>query len=451
MFGNGTCAAAVVATQFCCYRQRQEMSMKSLPRSPMPGTATTLTATMMARAFQSSTSHQKRGLAEMMAPPPTPTAQTSSSSCLDCQSLQSSLKRVRLSSSPGELRLQRDLRHLETSSTTGSWQRVRDEASDHDVWVWHPPAPPVSVRSLSKTAAGPRHPQIELRQLESLRLRLTYDNSVVVWIQVPRMYPHKPPIISRIVYNNNNHTTAQLQQQQHSKEIQNILVQEAPPMRAAGEEKSATAASTAQLHQQTPGSEISSSSASSPDNNQENLAYHLSNNGFHDANTVVYHNWSPVQRLGNVLEFVISVLEQQQRQQDNNHCNLPLTYSSSSLSSTAPIDRAFSSSSASWSRRNSSSSIGSTSHGGGIEGFFQPRSSFPTAEERKTCHQEEDMMMGIARDEDGQPLGEEFLNPKRFDVGYDREKPPITMDMDVHSHVQYQCPDTNTMMMMEDL
>ena len=182
--------------------------MKALPRTPSQSTASTITATMMAKAFENN--HNKRGLSEMMAPPPTPTAQPS---YLNCQSLENSLKRVRLSSSPGELRLQRDLRHMVSS---GSWVPKQD-ANGHGTgndYVWHPPAP--SIRTQTQKMKPPPH--IELQQVESLRLRLTFEHSVTIWIQVPRMYPHRPPLISRIVYNN-----------QQYQGIQSILVQEAPP------------------------------------------------------------------------------------------------------------------------------------------------------------------------------------------------------------------------------
>lgn len=362
--------------------------MKSLPRTPCQNTASTSTATMMAKAFQNN--HHKRGLAEMMAPPPTPTG-PQSNSYLDCQSLQSSLKRVRLSSSPGELRLQRDLRHMVSS---GSWitkqQDQQQTSSQNETLVWHPPAPPV-------TARPPTNPQqtlhIELQQVESLRLRLTFQHSVVAWIQIPRMYPHRPPLISRIVYNHHNNDS----NINSNAGIQSILVHEAPPNRGTGE-----------------------STAEQEDNN--------SHDAIQCANTVVYRTWSPVQRLGDLLDFVIQVFQKQHQemnfsthsrgtQQFQSINDVSLTYSSSSLSSNS-----------SWSRRSSNSSITSattsgyrTSTGTVFPGWIHPAQT------------NGDMST--------------FLTPNRFDMGYDRAIPPMTMDVDgAAAHQQVGIPQQVSMM-----
>ena len=99
---------------------------------------------------------------------------TESAGSLDCQSLQRSLKRVRLSSSPGELRLQLDLRHLVMSR---EWVQTAE-----DVWYW------------PRTAC-----RLEQCQVDPLRLILTLPQQyATVWIQIPRMYPHRPPVVTRI-------------------------------------------------------------------------------------------------------------------------------------------------------------------------------------------------------------------------------------------------------------
>lgn len=90
---------------------------------------------------------------------------------LDCQALQRSLKRVRLSCSPGELRLQRDIRHLVLSE---HWIRLSDSA-------WQSPCQKVRLE----------------RHTDPLMLILKVQH-VMVWIQIPRMYPHRPPCVTRI-------------------------------------------------------------------------------------------------------------------------------------------------------------------------------------------------------------------------------------------------------------
>jgi len=104
----------------------------------------------------------------------------------DCQSLESSLKRVRLSCSPGELRLLRDLKSL-------NWDILRS-----DQW---------------------RKGSVRLTQVHPLRLLLEWKQQRRLWIQIPRRYPHKPPVISRL---------------EGWSEIEQILITEAPPMSSQG-------------------------------------------------------------------------------------------------------------------------------------------------------------------------------------------------------------------------
>ena len=146
---------------------------------------------------------------------------SSSPASLDCHSLQSSLKRIRLSCSPGELRLQRDL-----------------SALGH--FGWQPQQDSISLSTATNNRGGdfPSHPprwrkaNAELVFLDPLRLKLTYvdvdsaattandmnndetawsttgsntttssstsiSSTTTMWIQIPRMYPHRPPVISR--------------------------------------------------------------------------------------------------------------------------------------------------------------------------------------------------------------------------------------------------------------
>ena len=107
---------------------------------------------------------------------------TDSTSSLDCQSLQRSLKRVRLSSSPGELRLQLDLRQL---TQNNEWIQTSED-------VWH--CPRTKCR-LEQSQADP------LRLVFFLPTSSTCSRNASatrIWIQIPRMYPHRPPTITQI-------------------------------------------------------------------------------------------------------------------------------------------------------------------------------------------------------------------------------------------------------------
>jgi len=145
---------------------------------------------------------------------------SSSPASLDCQSLQTSLKRIRLSCSPGELRLQRDL-----------------SALGHFGWQQQQDSPSSSTATNHRGGDFPSHPpkwrkaNAELILLDPLRLKLTCvdvaaaaandmnedettwsttgsstsrnstcrsTSSTTMWIQIPRMYPHRPPVISRV-------------------------------------------------------------------------------------------------------------------------------------------------------------------------------------------------------------------------------------------------------------
>jgi hypothetical protein len=131
---------------------------------------------------------------------------------LDCQSLQHSLKRVRLSSSPGELRLQRDLRHLVLSCR---WVPV-----DEDLWCLEPTtgSTGASNNNRSNSNNNNNNSGIQLQRLTTATLKLqvvlprhhnsttanaaTTPTSTVahVWLQIPRLYPHRPPVVTRIAY-----------------------------------------------------------------------------------------------------------------------------------------------------------------------------------------------------------------------------------------------------------
>lgn len=107
--------------------------------------------------------------------------ESTSSTSLDCQSLQRSLKRVRLSSSPGELRLQLDLRQLAQSH---EWVQTAEE-----VWHW-----PRTKCRLEQCQVDP------LRLVFFIPQQQHSGNMTRVWIQIPRMYPHphRPPCVTQI-------------------------------------------------------------------------------------------------------------------------------------------------------------------------------------------------------------------------------------------------------------
>lgn len=80
------------------------------------------------------------------------------------------LKRLRLSTSPGELRLERDLHHLPMH-----WTRVNN-------CRWES-----------------RHGMVVLeRKRDPMTFSLQTDQNSQVWIEISRSYPHEPPVITHV-------------------------------------------------------------------------------------------------------------------------------------------------------------------------------------------------------------------------------------------------------------
>ena len=196
------------------------------------------------------------------------------SSPLDCYSLQSSLKRVRLSRSPGEFRLQKDLANL------GGWERIAPPQTHSHTLQPQP----------EYWRKGPARLVVE----DSHRVILTLDNSSQIqqqqmqfqgqnqfhsapppskfWIQVPRMYPHRPPAVARM---------------ENVSWMRHVVIQDAPPARAADEynfEHNHTAGTTSDMD---------------PSLQHMKHATDICEDG-----TVVFQ-WNPVMHLGNLLDFLM--------------------------------------------------------------------------------------------------------------------------------------------------
>lgn len=105
---------------------------------------------------------------------PHPHSSTESNSHVDC--LQQSLKKVRLSSSPGELRLQKDLRHL-------VMHRHWKLSTSCDGTLYQ--APHANVR-------------LWVDDKDPLQLALDLQNQVRVRLHVPPLYPHRPPVVQQV-------------------------------------------------------------------------------------------------------------------------------------------------------------------------------------------------------------------------------------------------------------
>ena len=305
---------------------------------------------------------------------------------LDCHSLQSSLKRVRLSCSPGELRLQRDLRNLVTEQ---GWNQVGEHCWNLE-----------DVASLEQVTK-----QDPLRLLLLVRCggvgghgqstgETTWKRC---WITIPRMYPHRPPVISRIedMPSDNGQPTTKDQtapgwdsftgnpfSRQHHLQLQN---------------RSRPAVERIVIHEAPPNGQAPSVPCGS---------------------TVVYNHWSPIMRLGDLLSFVLNVLFEQD---NTDGCEINNGMTEASLSNGClPPDTVSRPSSAArrsdFSHRNtqyilsSSSSASSTS----------PTNTFFVEE-----HKMEDSISGVSDFHSNQPTDLNYFPPNRFDAGYGKYLDPL--------------------------
>jgi hypothetical protein len=215
-----------------------------------------------------------------------------SSMSLDCQSLQASLKRVRLSCSPGELRLQRDVRQL----VNQGWNPVGEHC-----WVYGGGGASSSERAAAMTTAYNaggagggvlRSAKLEqVTQHDPLRLSLSLvvqlaggggeQQQHFIMIQIPRMYPHRPPVIVRIDSHPANTAatgSSSSSGRRQCRQVERIVVHEAPSI---GQEPPPVSCGT----------------------------------------TVVYNQWSPVMQLGDLLAFCMNVFTQTEKETNNANAN----------------------------------------------------------------------------------------------------------------------------------
>ena len=148
----------------------------------------------------------------------------------DCSFIGQSLKRVKISTSPGELRLDRDIEQL-LSGTTKQWTstvnndinnqswgrgtRIHSELYCNNARLIRDPVDPLRLRltCLHQPISTPPQNNINVHHGTQHLLSHSSSSSPIPperWtylIQMPRMYPHFPPLITRVTkdYNDNAH------------------------------------------------------------------------------------------------------------------------------------------------------------------------------------------------------------------------------------------------------
>lgn len=336
----------------------------------------------------------------------------SSSSSLDCQSLQSSLKRVRLSCSPGELRLQRDLGCLPAMGWTPETDIQDDCMMDSPMGsasnggVGGGPAStgsgtaarPFALESNPRWFLQSSNLSAELQLLDPLRLVLSIQRPQRcsrLWIQIPRMYPHRPPVISRI----------------ENMAMDQIVVLEETPGMPHGQD---------------------TSSGSPPGT----------------TTTLYYKEWSPVRHLGDLLLFLLQA----------SASSLPLSRSTSFATSVASTDSGeetsvhFTSSMTTEFASSSSSSSGASASSTSSPNDVS--SSATTIHRRHASpaqfmdeHKMDDVFVCYKNKVvDCTDMAVQVLAPNRFDVGYGKYCNPLELQ---HRKTlqQHQQHDPNAMEM----
>jgi len=231
---------------------------------------------------------------------------SSSSSSLDCQSLQTSLKRIRLSCSPGELRLQKDLNVLGNfgwepqqqqlqltipTITTKKSSRNNNNCDIVDAFSSHPPKWRHSETYAELILLDPLHLQLKYMGKNNNPHVSAYDfgttsvstTTTTLWIQIPRLYPHRPPVISRA-----DHSPT------------HFVVRDSPGIIGNG--------------------------SSDFDDNHQHLPIHSEQGEMFSSmdETMAIMDWSPIQQIGDLLRFILEQLYSTSR---------PTSSLSSSLSS----------------------------------------------------------------------------------------------------------------------
>ncbi len=225
----------------------------------------------------------------------------------NCNSIGQSLKRVKISTSPGELRLEKDLEILNQNQWTCC-------SSQNNNYVPVQPSPWRSnAISTSRSNGELCHKNARLVRdpVDPLRLRLTclhqpFSQSLferwTFMIQIPRMYPHLPPLITRVTrelisnenmahisnISNGSASTfivaSSVMQASEPPEVEQILIRSPPPPRNKYD------AVNTELH-----------------NNIHNRHHDNSKFLSIDEATAVYNSWSPVSTLGDLLDFLIAI------------------------------------------------------------------------------------------------------------------------------------------------
>jgi hypothetical protein len=231
-----------------------------------------------------------------------------SQSPFNCNSIGQSLKRVKISTSPGELRLDKDIEILMNENQWCSTLPPQNYVPIEQPSSWRS-----ATTSSSRSHGELCHKNARLVRdpVDPLRLRLTclhqpFSQSLFErWtylIQMPRMYPHQAPLITRV--------TREIISNENMARISNVSISASAAI---------VASSVMQMHAEPPvPDQILIRSPPIPMyRNQSNPGFDATMNREHndehskllaiDAATAVYNSWSPISTLGDLLDFLMAI------------------------------------------------------------------------------------------------------------------------------------------------
>lgn len=310
---------------------------------------------------------------------------------VDCNLLQSSLKRVRLSRSPGEFRLQRDLKTLNSEQWGSSHHSPNAMNFSSTTWIHRSTGTrltmvdslriclflPLTALQDSGQQTSDASPQ-QLYQHQNHSYHRDYRWRIM--IQLPRMYPHSPPVVTRV----------------DGLALDSIIIKEQPP--------GTNFLTETQLarSQSTSGTQVFSSSTLG-------------------GKTVEWNQWSPIAGLGELLDFLMQVAVSNpytgtggssaagslsgvtNSMMGTNHASIAVATGRTSSSSSSLSSVSSASSLSSWGNRN----IMHNGQGVG-NNTVAADTSMMTADETASTR--------------SNVSGASFLSPNRFDVGYGKSE-----------------------------
>jgi len=336
---------------------------------------------------------------------------------VDCNLLQSSLKRVRLSRSPGEFRLQRDLKTLDAMKWGSS--HVAPNALNFAATTWiHRSSgarltmvdslricmflPMTATYQNIQNSTGVDPQQQYQHQLHSYHR----DYRWRIMVQIPRMYPHNPPVVTRV----------------EGLSVEGIAINEAHPNSRNGKRKNENDGASS-VHS-TPGVTTSESlffteaqlarspSSGTMTSTGTNTTSKLSTvSGI--GKTIEWNRWSPITELGELLDFLLGTALSNLSTTTMNTTTratptaLADTNDHFEQSMAVTTARMSSSSSSSLSSVSSASSISSWSNRNYYKGGNNIVAETMMSDENATTSSNKTNVSGLS-----------FLPPNRFDLGY---------------------------------